>query len=358
MSQNSNDEIILCTYQQTDWKEYKNSKWEEFKRYLGVSQDTNIYWCFSGRTVEEAIINSFTVTVATPMVFVMILTNNYYKIDKIKWLAYIEGDDYNKELTNEQIKDLMTIEHEDAVEYIIAGVPEKYFETKLDYSDLKDIFKRGTTESQKRAIWTATSNMENTIYDLTETIDFLKQCEFKILEDRSTNSEDSYIWELQKQKKAFENIMLSRIYIIGLSFLFEKPKERNSLMKSLFPEDLVEIDNVYTQYSISVPNKSYENAYKELSAIHSKLFNSLIVTRNFGSYFGGFQPNSPCACGSGKKYKKCCGKGIEINVSKFMSYDEQEIKKLDKWYTSIIKFKENIETQYNDKTRPSIAGMV
>ena len=56
---------------------------------------------------------------------------------------------------------------------------------------------------------------------------------------------------------------------------------------------------------LSVTDPNSEIGRQQKSAIDASLNQKVATIRNVGPKIG---PNDPCPCGSGKKYKKCCGK--------------------------------------------------
>ena len=128
--------MILPTYQSLDYLTWKNKRFPKLKELLGVSEDTNLYWCISANNIYQAIINTYTTVANQPSLFVMFETDKFYKLDAIKWNHYVETHD--ESLLTE---DLFNIEHEDAIEYIVTSIPYKRFEVNTTPSELANIIK-------------------------------------------------------------------------------------------------------------------------------------------------------------------------------------------------------------------------
>lgn len=64
---------------------------------------------------------------------------------------------------------------------------------------------------------------------------------------------------------------------------------------------------VASEYFFEKP-KQFAQTHPELYALMTEVFNQNMQTRNLKKTKQSFGRNSPCPCGSGLKFKKCCGK--------------------------------------------------
>lgn len=64
---------------------------------------------------------------------------------------------------------------------------------------------------------------------------------------------------------------------------------------------------VASEYFFEKP-KQFEKSHPELYALMVEVFNQNLKTRNLKRSRQEIGRNSPCPCGSGKKFKKCCGR--------------------------------------------------
>ncbi len=95
-----------------------------------------------------------------------------------------------------------------------------------------------------------------------------------------------------------------------MMFVFDWPKVKNeielAIFKSTFGIEGFEAQNRVNEYVLTIPVNdriSRELKLKKEKAVIEPSMAPLINSHS------GIGRNSPCPCGSGKKYKKCCSSG-------------------------------------------------
>lgn len=279
--------MILATYQCLDYLSRKNKKYSKLKELLGVSQDTNLYWCIAANNVYQVVINSYTIEANQPALFVMFETNNFYKIDAIKWNYYVETQDESL-LT----KDLFNIEHEDAIEYIVTNIPDKRFEVNTIQCELINLLKNEDSKYSKSILKYQDAFLQA----------FKKYPTHKEIENMTIlapeGSMNKSILTLMKYFIMFKSFLLIPLYFAGLDYLgYTIPNICKFKINSIF-----ETCNILRQHFCIYTNcNDIDVLYKKYKDFYDLVYNKIFLVEKI-------PPNAPCPCNSGLKYKKCCSR--------------------------------------------------
>ena len=324
--------MILCSFQPKEWKEYKNPRYSKIKEIIGIPKDKNIYWFFSGRTPEEANINAYTVTANVPYYFVMADTDNYIKVDKIKWLQLAESE-VDIPLTKEKWEDITTIENEAAVEYILVGVPENYAEVAIDLDGYKDFY-YGCENNESGKFAHLISNSLTYIAIRDKIVDAIIETTHSICM--------SFTDENEKQKEcignllAFNNVYFLLSYYIGCAYLTQENsavKEYEELYRVfMLPRETVDFAKEYALFCMSAPHKDYKTLCDELLDLQKRIFKKQFYLKSgFALPLDNKLSYEKCFCGSGAVLKDCCGKDFDPDIYKIMTCDKSEYERKRLW---------------------------
>lgn len=279
--------MIFITYQSLDYLTWKNNRYSYLKDMLNLPENSNLYWCISANNMYQAVINTYTVAINQPALFVMFESENFYRVDAIKWNHYVETMDESL-LTD----DLFVIEHEDAIEYIVTEIPDKRFEVNTTPYELMNLVANENNKYAKSfekygSIMIAALKCYPDVDDIE-----------RITVAKKENSEyDDTLLKLSKCFLAFKSVWLIPLYLVGLDYLgYEYSETRNIRMFSSISEMCLmasKCSNIFKEYSDA---KTLYNRYKDFyEFVYQKVFPMEKI-----------YPNDLCPCGSGKKYKKCC----------------------------------------------------
>lgn len=289
--------MILATYQCLDYLSYKNNRYKKLKNILEISEDTNLYWCISANNIYQIIINSYTIEANQPNLFILFETNNFYKIDGIKWNHYVETQDESL-LT----KDLLNIEHEDTIEYIVTNIPNNKFEINTTPNEMLDALENINgkyTKSIQKYQGLIIQGLEN--YPTREEIDNITlQASYEV---------DTSLLILAKYFIAFKFTLLVPFYLIGMDYLGHTIKEMPEMKIIQFTEAPGIIINHNQMY------KNYENEdilYKNYKDFYNYIYKKIFIQKKI-------YPNDLCPCNSGLKYKKCCMKNNKLLYKQMIS---------------------------------------
>ena len=277
--------MILATYQCLDYLTWENNKYSKLKELLGVSQDTNLYWCISANNIYQAIINTYVTVANQPALLVMFETNNFYKLDAIKWNHYVETKDESL-LT----KDLFEIEHEDAIEYIVTSIPSNRFEINTTPYELINLLKKGDSKYSK-SIEKYGSVLLQGLNNYPTDKEIINLPIGALEEDI-----DEKLVLLVKYFVAFKTFLLIPLYFIGLDYLgHPSPEFCNLRMISL-----VEATGIIAKHTeIYMDYNDEETLYTRYKNFYNFVYDRMFLPNKI-------YPNDPCPCKSGLKYKKCC----------------------------------------------------
>lgn len=223
----------------------------------------------------------------------MFETENFYKLDAIKWNHYVETMDESL-ITN----DLLNIEHEDAIEYIVTEIPEKKFEVNTTPHELACLCKQNS--GYNAAIDKYGSVMINSI-NCYPSMDEIKNMPFE-----PTYEVDETIMMLRKYFELFKSFFLVPLYLAGMDYLGHTIYHAYEIRMLKLPE-IYEVvarhGRVYEDYGDT------EILYKNYHDFYNFIYNKVFVTDKV-------YPNDSCPCGSGLKYKKCCMKNSKFLYQK------------------------------------------
>lgn len=281
--------MILATYQSLDYLTWKNKRYSELKELLRVSQETNLYWCISANNMQEVIINTYTINVNQPALFVLFETENYFKIDAIKWNHYVETLD-DSLLT----EDLFYIEHEDAIEYIVTSIPAKRFEVNTTPRELLEL-----VEGQNKYVDSFFEYREPFFRALAL---YPSHEEIINVSCQANRDVDDRLLTLMKYFLAFKSFLLIPLYYIGMDYL-GYPVAYEKAMKILTLNELFMLESAHNNIYINYGDTDI--LYKRYKAFYQLVYRKIFMIEKV-------YPNDPCPCGSGKKYKKCCGRNVNI----------------------------------------------
>lgn len=314
--------MFFITYQPKDYKEYKNPRYKDVKKTLGIPEDQNIYWCIKANNLVQAVLNSYCVEPNQPYYMVMFETDDYYEVDAAKWNYDVECA-LNVVFTESHLE----IEHGNDIEYIVTNIPEKKLEIPVP---IMDLFKYPTSKEEKSQemgefyvnLVNALSYKNSYGKRLMDTIRDLYPSEEehqKTLQEiwksgtlaDNSSIQDAMPTELLEIKLFYEyfvGILLPAVYLAAKNVFVEdtdqypmnlRQWDKNVMLKSKYAEiyaDIKDIDSLATSI------KSYKRmVYKEFFVPVKTPY-----------------PNEPCPCGSGMKYKKCCAK-FEDKLEKLLS---------------------------------------
>lgn len=279
--------MILATYQCLDYLFWKNKRYSKLKELLGVSQDTNLYWCIAANNVYQVVVNSYTIEANQPALFVMFETNNFYKIDAIKWNYYVETQDENL-LT----KDLFNIEHEDAIEYIVTNIPGKRFEVNTTPYELINLLKNEDSKYSKSIL-----KYQDIFLQVLKKYPTHKEIENMSILAPEGNL-DKNILTLMKYFVMFKSFFLIPLYFAGSDYLGHTiPDICKFKINSIF-----ETCNILRQHFYIYTNcNDIDVLYKKYKDFYDLVYNKIFLVEKI-------PPNAPCPCNSGLKYKKCCSR--------------------------------------------------
>ena len=306
--------MLLATYQSHNWENYKNNtKYPELKKLLNLQPDKNIYWCFAANTPKQAIINSVTVEPNSADRFILFETDDFTAFDKIKWNRLVETNDFDNNITD----DVLNIYSPDTAEYIVTKIPETRFE--FDLQDPACMLEyKNILENKKTPMATILSlgdTYAKNIEDLkTAMINTIMSNSDKELNNLSLADKEAYM-NAYIFKGGFESSIMLPVYLTGLCVLGkDDPDDRTPVMFNL-PDayEYITMQNICTYWNRDLPNLSDKIAYDALTRLRRTIYTAYFTPR------GKIPPNSPCPCGSGKKYKKCCKDAANVDIKAIMS---------------------------------------
>lgn len=305
--------MILATYQCLDWETYKNPRYSDLKKVLGISQDNNIYWCFPANNIYQGLINSCCIEPNQPHVFIMFETEDYYIIDKIKWNRIVE----NK---GTDLSDVLTVSHIDAAEYIVTSIPDKRFEFRLDFKNCKQLAEKSISQLQKNYLFGFVNNDRK--YNIVSNYWIDAQFFYDNI-GFSNNSNDKTASEILLKaaslKLSFDTNLFIPIYYWALSLIkSDVPETVNLLYKHspIIAEEIAQFRHELTSYNTAICTLSDDKAYSQLKTLFYSVYRIFFGAKKLSGIKT--KPNETCPCGSGKKFKKCCG--VSKTVDDVISY--------------------------------------
>lgn len=270
--------MLLGTFQ--PYKIKLESKYIDIlKNYLGFSP----IFCFSCETEEEAIINSLMTTGSYPEIFYVIDTDDFIKIDAVKWHYLLCKHREDEDFKYEEINDCFKITSNSPICYLInLETLKKNIKTKFEllnlFCDIDFI-----NEKLSDGILSIQEKIELS-QGLFEKFNFL--CDTKSKEEA-----------LKILKNDFTIFSMSK----NLSNLYEVNYKFNDTKYTFLCLDYQRCLFTANIYDIKYKTNEYFN---EILQKYKNCFNDTIYYDDDVKIY----PNDKCPCCSGLKYKKCCGR--------------------------------------------------
>lgn len=278
------DIMILATYQTAHWKtEIQCEDYSKFKALIGVPTDKKIYWCFAANSVEQAVINSFCTKPTQPARLIMFETDNYIRIDKIKWRRYAVDNIFPDE-------DILNVEHEDAVEYIVTEIPEIHAEIPLDLGN----FPTKLNKTQVTFLDEIRNSSSMKLYA------FMVEAMVNAIRKRSAFHTAELvrmglpipvqhvesIMEICCMKTAFDSTIFAPSYRLGLMFLedTEQAEKRELKFNLLTPPACMNFHNRYKVWEDKLKWVENSKAHKRLARLHKDLYKALFLPHRTFSF--------------------------------------------------------------------------
>lgn len=280
--------MILGVYLEEQVADYLSDFFNDIRKFLKIDKEVELYWCLPMNNIYQAIIGSYMTMPFCPIALRLFETDNFFAIDHIKYIRYLNGD---KSLT---VLDLFNIEHKDAIRYIVTEFPDKFIDIPLvSFPDKEGIFKNFyESDGFKKYSLDATGCfalllLNNEIH-LNPVIDIPKE----LIPHKK-------FWLLNRDFILFRYYCLPVHYVIGMEYLgytirlLNTPKNHDS--SSIFYVSLDYSDFVTWGFD------NIEQCYVGYQGHYNVIWEEVLGYKNI-------KPNEFCPCGSGLKYKKCCMK--------------------------------------------------
>lgn len=305
--------MLFCTFQSLDYSNKPVLVGDEIIPHGIFKNDVSkgVVWCMPiTKNYKDSIVNAWMSCPNFAQVFIMFDSDDYHKIDKIKWY-----------------QDLAKKEQGDFWNYIDDNVEDNYAEYVVPYSEISDlsnirflVFPIGIGVAEERSLKTFPSFGS-----------FLEK-ESKYLFDVSMKKYSMYIpLDLTAEDMDEEEILyyqhlsqtvLFRVFsfsyfpllFIGLinRFLVEDKKDYVKyiggwdLYVDCFFDKFMDLQDSYAAWTYKKDLDKegfdeYRNKFMFILHYDSEIIKARIQ---------GLGRNESCPCGSGKKFKKCCGKGF------------------------------------------------
>ena len=290
--------MILATYQPYIRRPEKFAhKWEDVREYVGFDP----IFCFAANTAEEAIIGSILSAPSNPEKLIIFETPYYVELDMVQWQKKLALD---KQTENFSMKVQVPLEEcfRKNIKYKEYVVPEII--NIIEEVDIKQAF----FDNYKPA--DLSNPFANVLFQLAEKAkieaeELSKRFGVEIDQDKHW-LEYSPI-EKRKLKEIFQYTFLPLLYpaVMGNNFLESPMFSFEQYLTLTVSKDI----DVFLDTSADIKYKA-ENAlqyiYARLQICTSEKFLSIMEDKKAQRVSTKINPNAPCPCGSGKKYKKCC----------------------------------------------------
>ncbi len=251
--------MLFITYQPDDYYNYKQKYNDEFcdlKKALGIPSGKNIYWCVPANNIYQALFNSFVTSANRPFNFIMFETDNYYKIDKLKWEKMVAVQDISN-----MVENVLNVEYDCFAEYIVTDIPIDNFtfgitniEDEIEYyqeiydvknKTLKELYKhiydeeKANNTFQKYGYAELPNNQKNTIkylsyikhhliedddetyYNWAHDIQFMEVLAGSYAKGKDAQESYTFQWA-QCCKSAFEIFLIKFVYELGRHYLTDR----------------------------------------------------------------------------------------------------------------------------------------
>ena len=294
--------MLFATFQNHDYLSKAQGKWrEDIKSILGIPFDKNIYWCIPANSFEQFVLYAHSIEPNMSKLFVLFETDDFYRIDGIKWNQYVE-DASRFPLS----QDILKIDYPNYSEYIVTDIPEKRVELDCNIADLVEnaVENKYNSISQKAASIIYNNIRQN------------PRIEQSLKYDRQTMGSVvvGATKEMAEARASYGEVLryfLGMFYNIGLYALTGEKRTPKSLVIS--GQKYIDINKrkneIFTKYADA------DKMYAEYNSFFRYLYNLYFPTPKPSEKI---YPNAFCPCGSGKKYKKCCMNKSNISIDEIM----------------------------------------
>lgn len=313
--------MLLATYQVMDYLTYKNPRYSNLKKLLGISEEKNIFWCMPANSLEQLMIFSFLMCPNQPHKLIIFETDDYYKVDGIKHDYYVEKDPDNSD--NE---DILKIEYQNTMEYVVTDIPEHRFEVPSLFGKLAASVEDIDADTlMGKCLFGAFHE----IMVFFNENDIVKKV-YPFFPDMARKAYGvnrrfpKVLVDLRYEYLFYISYVLPFLYSAAVRYLGYDMGEC-AMKFILSPEDIFLIYNqcqAHNYESMDILNNSYNHAAEK---IYESFFN-----QSGNSDMPKIYPNDPCPCGSGKKYKKCCqmkGSVKAYDINQIMQLNSPKYKK-------------------------------
>lgn len=287
--------------------DYKPPELTNIKRcYRKLGYDP--VWAIPVTDFKNTLINAFLALPNSPLLCVVFETDDYVKINRIKWYSEVKKDTKEMDITNCFASDIDSLDDCEIIlnplnlfKCIYKVFPVVNFQ---HYSDFPFV-----SSAEK-------SFAESLCYIYQEYKGFVHLESYYMPEQQGFSSDPAHIDYVMFTRKEYLRFLYTVFpVILYISIHLGKSSSDTldvplylceSIVRNFRQMSMVMLE--YTQWDLKT-NRDYKK-YKEfrnkmLSLIQD---DEKILKRNFFSYYLKIKPNESCPCGSGKKFKKCCGK--------------------------------------------------
>ena len=293
--------MILATYQPyIDKKTEPEGAIKELAEHLGYYP----IFCFPANTSQEIIIHSMLAAPNMPEKLILFETNDFVEIDVVKWNQKLAIECQNISNQNSiPILGCFTDKPSIYKEYVV-----KEIVNILEEVDIKQAFFDNYIPSNDKDSVSATI-----VVQLAEAA---KNTAEHLCKQFQIPFDDELSWDNYSQtqkmlvKEIFQYTFLPLWYpaVRGVSFLDSTHFDFYKYIEEGCSKDVAMFynpDEDLNYKSYGFYEKIYDNLRRYTSETHISNVRNL-VNANQPRTSTKINPNSPCPCGSGKKYKKCC----------------------------------------------------
>lgn len=289
--------MILATYQPLNGI-YEDSRNNELKEYLGY----NPIFCFKADTQMEAIVYSIIFNQEYSERLIFFETDDYKEIDIVQWNKKMALENKGEDSSEISIDKCFGRSLEFYKMYIVKDIKNKIFEINL----LESLFMNfGSNEIDSR--------LNNVVIEITDLLKSyaLYYCKdvSHVNIDKDTKYDSLSLQDKIFLKEGFQYFLLPMIYasVFGIDL-----SDVINFDYQMFVQGGTQLRVAqFSDFDMSVKHKNYKHMDQILQEIKNCSRSTLASDSQKELRVNNkkkIQPNEPCPCGSGKKYKKCCGK--------------------------------------------------
>lgn len=242
------------------------------------------YFCFPAEKLEDMLVHSFFVTPSCPEKIIIFETENYQTLDIVRWNQILkldmDGMDYD-------VKAVLNCAKAPFCEYLVPAFENVRFEIGIQEA-LRTQLTIDYENEDVRAIATGKLAMAQG-----KAIDLIEKARWE-----NVSGYELDIRKMRMAKNAFEICVLPLLYVFMVTGRWE------DIGISLNPKWI--FGNVEPQRMLARIYNPDEAMEFKTYAYFQKAFSSFQLNMDMG--YSRPSKNGPCPCGSGKKYKRCCGK--------------------------------------------------